>query len=82
MHFSLGMMSYKNYFMMYYYIGIALYILAFITVIGYIILLTNTAKMQDNKNMSELYYLNVASSVLYGLSIGILIPLISKYFRA
>jgi len=59
----------------YFIIGIA--ISAFLVMIGYILLLTNTVRMQDDESVSEFYYSNVASSVL--ISVGILIQIISKY---
>lgn len=46
--------------------------------IGYILLWTNTAKMQDDKSVSEFYNSNVASSVLIG--VAILLQIISKHF--
>jgi hypothetical protein len=60
------------------YFIIGIFISAFLVMIGYILLLTNTAKMQDDGSVSEFYYSNVASSVL--ISIGILIQIISKQF--
>jgi hypothetical protein len=59
------------------YFGIATIIAFLLVHIGYILLWTNTAKMQDDKNVSELYNLNVISSILIGL--GLLIQIISKY---
>jgi len=46
--------------------------------IGYILLWTNTTKIQDDKNVSEFYNSNVASSVLIG--VAILLQIISKHF--
>jgi hypothetical protein len=60
------------------YFGIAMIIAYLLVNIGYILLWTNTAKMQDDKNVSELYNLNVISSVLIGF--GLLLQIISKYF--
>lgn len=60
------------------YFIIGIFISAFLVMIGYILLLTNTAKMQDDGSVSEFYYSNVASSVL--ISIGLLIQIISKQF--
>jgi len=60
------------------YFGIAIIIAFLLVHIGYILLWTNTGKMQNDKNVSELYNLNVISSVLIGF--GLLIQIISKYF--
>ena len=46
--------------------------------IGYVLLWTNTAKMQDDKGVIEFYNSNVASSVLIG--VAILLEIISKHF--
>jgi hypothetical protein len=60
----------------YFVIGI---IIAIILVnIGYVLLWTNTAKMQDDKSVIEFYNSNVASSVLIG--VAILLQIISKHF--
>jgi len=61
----------------YYLIGIS--ISAFLIMIGYVLLWTNTAKMQDDKSVSEFYNSNVASSVLIG--VALLIGIISKHFK-
>ena len=60
------------------YFIIGIFISAFLVMIGYILLLTNTTKMQDDGRVTEFYYSNVASTVL--ISIGILIQIISKQF--
>jgi hypothetical protein len=46
--------------------------------IGYILLWTNTAKMQGDEYVVEFYNSNIASSVLIGITI--LIQIISKHF--
>jgi hypothetical protein len=60
----------------YFVIGIIISII--LVNIGYILLWTNTAKMQDDKSVSEFYNSNVASSVLIG--VAILLQIISKHF--
>jgi hypothetical protein len=60
----------------YFVIGMIIAIL--LVNIGYVLLWTNTAKMQDDKNVIEFYNSNVASSVLIG--VAILLQIISKHF--
>jgi hypothetical protein len=60
------------------YFVIGMIIAIILVNIGYILLWTNTAKMQDDKSVSEFYNSNVVSSVLIG--VAILLQIISKHF--
>ena len=60
------------------YFVIGMIIAIILVNIGYVLLWTNTAKMQDDKSVTEFYNSNVASSVLIG--VAILLQIISKHF--